>query len=218
MQEQKVDVFRFQARKACVDAREDVLLGKIKASLPNPAFRLENYLFTEIRVHREHLSEKALTFSAAVNIGMIKEVDSVLHRGTNQFFPLRSGKTGDPHAAKANLRRFHAAAAQFDLIQKNSSCSLLFRKNRFYAVKLLCSKVQLREYRRVLLYLRQTACTDDHRRRAAQYPRQRHLHKATMIAFLLFIIEIFSCLVNCGYLTAQDVLLIISLNDIIKRY
>jgi hypothetical protein len=55
-----------------------MFFGEIKKALTDSTFALEYQFLSKCGIHPDSLGEMAFTFSSAVNIGMIKEIDALL--------------------------------------------------------------------------------------------------------------------------------------------
>ena len=87
-----------------------MLIRKIKHFPGNDAaLRLNKYFLSESGIHFNRFGKCALALSAAVNIGMVKEICAVFKGGVNKFADIRLAHVADSHAADRNRR--HAETA-----------------------------------------------------------------------------------------------------------
>ena len=82
----------------------DVGIGKIKVSFADPALGLDEHPVTQAWIFFEDLTEELLTMSAAVDVGMVKEVDAQIQNAADEGVGLFRCKTGNAHAASRHRR------------------------------------------------------------------------------------------------------------------
>ncbi len=76
VKQEHVNVIGAQALEAAIHGFEDVLFGEVEAALADAAFGLEEHLFAQAGIHVERFGEFRFGLPAAVDIGVVKEVDA----------------------------------------------------------------------------------------------------------------------------------------------
>ncbi|MCY1245046.1 hypothetical protein D9M72_581560 [compost metagenome] len=102
MQQQKIEIVGLQCRKRAVDGLEDMVAGEIEVAAPDTALALDNDLFTLGRLQPQRIAEPTLAGMqfAAINVGVIEDVDADVPRLAIEPGNGVITEIGDPHQAE----------------------------------------------------------------------------------------------------------------------
>ena len=124
VKEEKVETVGLQPLQTALHRFEDMFFGKIEEPFPDAAFALEEDLLPQAGMSGQQLAEPGFTEAAAVDVGVVEEIDSGLQGGEEQPLQFLCREFPDPHAAEGDGRGVQAAVSEIELFHHDFSCAV----------------------------------------------------------------------------------------------
>ena len=127
VEQQKVHVVGAQAPQAALHALQDVLLGEVVPIRADAALGLQDQLLPQAGLQGQGLAKAGFALSPAVDVRVVKKVDALFQGGVDVLQNGLGLHAVHAHAAHANGRAQHAAAANIQLLHGGSSlCETIY--------------------------------------------------------------------------------------------